>query len=297
MSDELLIAYSLKATVVLVAALGLCLIQRRASAAARHMVWTVAFAALLLLPILSRVTAGWTAPVRGSSTPRVAASPVRSVAAPIAAQPVRAPSDWIGLVWALGATLVLTRFSVGTALMWLRTRRAHPMTIPAVNDRIPVLDAGRGAMPMTWGVIRPVILLPSEAVEWPAGRLRAVLLHELGHVARHDWLTLAMAELAVALYWFHPLAWWAVSCMRRERERACDDRVLAAGVGASGYAADLLEVARGLGGKRDNALPAPAMARASNVESRLRAILDPTIQRRSVSAKVVAIVSAAALLA
>jgi len=171
------------------------------------------------------------------------------------------------------------------------------MPIPAVSDRVPVLDAGPGAMPMTWGVFRPVVLLPTEAAAWPAERLRAVLLHELGHVARRDWLTLAMAELAVALYWFHPLAWWAASRMRRERERACDDRVLAAGVGASGYAADLLEVARGLGGAKDNLLPAPAMARASNVESRLRAILDPRIRRSSVSVKVAAMATAVAMLA
>ena len=85
--------------------------------------------------------------------------------------------------------------------------------------------------------------------------------------------------------------------MRRERERACDDRVLAAGVGASGYAADLLEVARGLGGAKDNLFPAPAMARASNVESRLRAILDPKIRRSAVSARGTAIAAAAAMLA
>jgi TonB family protein len=293
MSDELLIAYSLKATVILIAALGLCFILRRASAAARYLVWTVAFTALLLLPVLSRITPGWTAPVRSSSTPGVAsAGPARSVA-----PPVRAPIDWIRLGWLLGAALVLARFGAGTTLVWLRTRKAQPMTIPAVSDRIPVLDAGRGAMPMTWGVFRPVILLPAEATGWPAERLRAVLLHELAHIARHDWLTLAMAELTVALYWFHPLAWWAASRMRRERERACDDRVLAAGVGASGYAADLLEVARGLGGAKGNLFPAPAMARASNVESRLRAILDPKIRRSAVSARGTAIAAAAAMLA
>jgi TonB family protein len=123
--------------------------------------------------------------------------------------------------------------------------------------------------------------------------LRAVLLHELAHIARHDCWTLAMAELAVALYWFHPLAWWAASRMRRERERACDDRVLAAGITASGYATDLLEVARG---RLDAALPAPAMARASNLEARLRAILDPTVRRRDMGAKAVGVVAAAAFL-
>jgi TonB family C-terminal domain len=119
------------------------------------------------------------------------------------------------------------------------------------------------------------------------------VLHELAHIARHDCWTLAMAELALALYWFHPLAWWAASRMRQERERACDDRVLAAGVAASGYANDLLEIARG---RLDTALPAPAMARASNLETRLRAILDPTIRRRVLRTRVTGAVACAALL-
>jgi TonB family protein len=148
-------------------------------------------------------------------------------------------------------------------------------------------------MPLAWRVLRPVILLPSEADEWPPQRLRAVLLHELAHIDRHDCWTLAMAELAVALYWFHPLVWWAAGCARRERERACDDRVLAAGVAASGYADDLLEVARR---RLDSALPAPAMARASNLETRLRAILDPTIRRSAVRARAVAAAAGMALL-
>jgi len=298
MSGELLIANSLKATVILMAALGLCIILRRASAATRHLVWTAAFAALLLLPVLSRLTPGWSAPVRASSAARIApAIPARSLAPPSHSKPASPPIDWIPRVWLLGATLVLARFSVGTGLVWLRTRQARPMPIPAAMGRVRVLDAGRGVMPMTWGAFRPVILLPSEADAWPVERLRAVLLHEMAHVARHDWLTLAMAELAVALYWFHPLSWWAAGRMRRERERACDDRVLAAGVAASGYAADLLEVARRLGGAKDSLLPAPAMARASNLDSRLRAILDPKIRRRVVSAKMAAIASAAAMLA
>jgi TonB family protein len=145
-------------------------------------------------------------------------------------------------------------------------------------------------MPLALG---SAILLPAEAADWPAERLRAVLLHELAHIDRRDCWTLARAEVALALYWFHPLAWWAAGRMRRERERACDDRVLAAGIAASGYATNLLEVARG---RLDAALPAPAMARASNLEARLRAILDPTVRRRDVRARAVGAAAAAAFL-
>ena len=285
MRDELLILCSLKATVILIAACGLCAILRRASAATRHLVWTLAFAALLLLPIPIP------SPVRtgvGQAIRLPVAQAISSAAAGYQPAPPTVP-----LIWLLGATLVLARFAVGTARVWLRTRGAQPMAIPGVPGRVRVLDAGRGAMPMAWGVFRPVILLPSEAAEWPAERLRVVLLHELAHVARRDVLTLAMAEFSVAMYWFHPLAWWAASRMRQERERACDDRVLAAGVGASGYAADLLEVARG----RHAPQCAPAMARASSLETRLRAILDPGVRRRAVSTRGAAVALAVALLA
>jgi TonB family protein len=290
MTNELLIACALKGTFILIAACLLWAKLRRASAAARHLVWVVAFAALLLLPVLSVAVPRWTIAVPQSQIRRALPPQVPVNAA---SKPVRAEPDWLFLVWLAGATFVLARFGVGTVRIWLITRRARPLSIAGVSGRVTVLAAGRGAMPVAWRVLRPVILLPDEATEWPPERLRAVLLHELAHIDRHDCWSLAMAELAVALYWFHPLAWWAASRMRCERERACDDRVLAAGVRASGYASDLLEVARG---RLDTALPAPAMARASNLEARLRAILDPTIRRRAVRSRVVGAAAIAALL-
>jgi TonB family protein len=75
------------------------------------------------------------------------------------------------------------------------------------------------------------------------------------------------------------LAWWAAARLRHERERACDDCVLAAGVRPSDYADDLLAVAR----SKSSMLPAPAMAAASNLETRLRAVFDPSVRRQPVS--------------
>ena len=89
-------------------------------------------------------------------------------------------------------------------------------------------------MPIACGVIRPTVVLPAAADDWPDDRVRVVLLHELAHVRRRDCLTQAVADAACAVFWFNPLAWMAVRELRRERERACDDMVLAAGTPGPG---------------------------------------------------------------
>src|SRR5690349_12244647 len=135
MFEELLIACSLKATVILVIAFGLCGALRRTSASIRHLVWTVMFAALLLLPVVPSVM------------PAVVAQPVRLPSAqanrhlstpPVS--PVRAGIDWVPLVWLAGAALVLGRFSVGTAHVWRKARRSRPMPVAGVSRRVRVLD-------------------------------------------------------------------------------------------------------------------------------------------------------------
>jgi hypothetical protein len=83
---------------------------------------------------------------------------------------------------------------------------------------------------------------------------------ELTHIRRYDLVAQALGQVACCLYWFHPLAWMAASRLRKERELACDDVVLAAGVPPHEYAADLVDLARGLAGRRRAWVSAPAMA-------------------------------------
>jgi hypothetical protein len=108
---------------------------------------------------------------------------------------------------------------------------------------------------------------------WSDDRRRAVLLHELAHIARHDCLTQLLAAAACAVYWPHPGVWWVARRLRVERELACDDRVLQAGAHAREYAEHLLELAYALGGYRAPALVV-SMARPRQVEGRMLAALD-----------------------
>src|SRR5258708_18706904 len=160
MTNELLIACALKGPFILVAACLLSVALRRASAAARHLVWVVAFAALLLLPVLSITVPRWTVTVPQSQI-RLAIPSQAGTTATVASKPVRAELDWLLLVWLVGATFVLARFGVGTVRVRLITRRARPMSIAGVSSSVTVLMAERGAMPVAWRVLRPVILLPA----------------------------------------------------------------------------------------------------------------------------------------
>jgi beta-lactamase regulating signal transducer with metallopeptidase domain len=185
-------------------------------------------------------------------------------------------------VWLLGVLVLLLRLAGAALILRLRVRRARPVTSPEWRElletaaasagvrRRVALRAGGVAVPFTCGVLRPVIVLPVEALSWPASRRRFVLLHELAHVARFDALTGAVECLAGAIFWFHPFVWAAIRNGRAEREKACDDLVVERTGDAPGYAAALLALACGAG-----ALPAGAHGlAATELERRIVSILD-----------------------
>jgi beta-lactamase regulating signal transducer with metallopeptidase domain len=197
-------------------------------------------------------------------------------------------------VWATGSLGVLAWCALGWAsTRWLGCRAvriddaaweelaAQAAGRIGLARPVTLLRGGLRAMPMTWGVLRPVVLLPAESDTWPAERRRTVLMHELAHVRRHDCLTQWLGLAACAAYWFNPLAWWAVARLRVERERACDDLVLESGERPSDYARQLLWLAKALRPAPARLSAALAMARPSGLETRLLAILDPGRRRRA----------------
>jgi HEAT repeat protein/beta-lactamase regulating signal transducer with metallopeptidase domain len=203
------------------------------------------------------------------------------------------------LIWIVGAAAVLARLGLGLlGVQWISRRTERVTDAPwlplarslaaelGVSRRIVFLRSRRASMPMAWGILRPAVLMPADADNWPAERLRIVLLHELAHVKRRDCLTHMLAQMSCAVYWFNPLAWIAARHVRTERERACDDLVLAAGTPGTAYADQLLEVARVMRADRFPSMLAGAtlaMAHRSQLEGRLMAILDPTVPRTGVS--------------
>jgi beta-lactamase regulating signal transducer with metallopeptidase domain len=234
------------------------------------------------------------------------ASPVASGGSPVASSLASSspspssekPFDWktaLMAVWCAGGVLLVLRLGYGLGRVWWMERRATEITDEGwvrIADRlarrlrvgrvVTLLREAHAVVPMTWGIVRPVVLLPAEAEEWSEERRTVVLAHELAHVRRWDPLTQWIAHLSLALFWFHPLVWVAARSMREEREHACDDAVLSIGTRPVAYADHLLDIVRSLG-QTEGPAAALAMARRSQFEGRLLAILDGATARGGVS--------------
>jgi beta-lactamase regulating signal transducer with metallopeptidase domain len=150
------------------------------------------------------------------------------------------------------------------------------------KEVLPIFASDQITVPLLAGWLRPAILLPAEANQWPSERLVMVLCHELAHFRRGDSLLLPLICFLRVLYWWHPLLWLALVRLRRERETACDDLVLNQNFRATDYANLIVDAARHARESRwqNGTL---AMASTSNVGERIGAILNPKLNRRPAS--------------
>jgi BlaR1 peptidase M56/HEAT repeat protein len=249
----------LKVTIALVVSLLAALVARRATASTRHAILLAGLAISMAMPFLS------------FALPRVEVATVRRPmlsaalrAADAASAFEAAPGRPRSSPYVYGFLLVAAVRAVSYARAWRLARRAKPF-----GDGIRITRELQ--QPATFARL---ILLPDEARSWSGERLEAVLRHERAHLARRDGLAQLLADAACAMYWFHPLAWLAARWAALERERACDDIVLAAGIEPAAYAATLLDVAR------HAASLAPAMAERTHLGRRIESILDGGINRR-----------------
>jgi len=297
---DLLVDWAWKSTALLGAAWIAIICLRGHSAALRHRIWALTLTTLILAPVISLYAPVWhtralSVPVRGLS--KTAAVQDVNVTFDGTTAELNRPPMWPRAFWLGGVSLLLLRLLVGT--LWIR-RRAQPLLDinwqqlsnelgPRFGVRRPVrllkFTHYADAMPVTWGLSNPAIVLPDAAAEWPEERRRIVLSHELAHIGRRDWGWQMCAEIAKALYWFHPFVWLAARQLRRESETACDDSLLISGIPATDYATELLDLSHHLKTSVWHSSTALAMARTSDLERRFTSMLNPLLNRHRLSRK------------
>jgi len=315
------------AKVTLVLAIGRLLLAAlpRASAATKHVIATAALIAAASVPLLT-----WIAPplewrvaaVRAEQAPAAPRPSLIGVsddeafataisvakATGIAEKPLTfleqtstlVRSSWKGIVVVSVGTisvLMLLHMLFGMFGVALVARRAEEIgrERTANGREVRLLRSDRVAVPVVWGLFRPVLLLPADVGQWPAERFRVVLQHELAHLQRWDGISLVLTRIAVSLFWFHPLAWSLERAGRSECERACDDLVLASGTKPSEYADHLLAIAREMPAFDPFRSVTLAMSRKTQLEGRLLSILQKDVARRVFSGRGVAIACALAV--
>jgi TonB family protein len=302
----LLLDGALKVAVIVFAALVSMPLLRKSPAALRHWVLAAAVVSAVVAPVLSAAVPVWHLPLNLTLVPpdgvrRAVGSAMNAVPLP----PVSGPDetdrrDASGFAAAL-LTIWMAGVGAGSVVLLtglIRLRRlascATPIAggtwtasasriAPDYNVRPPILLRSlHPSLLVTWGVRQPKVLVPAGALNWAPERVAVVLSHELAHIRRGDWIVQLAAELLRVVYWFNPLVWAACNRLRRESEQACDDAVMNRGVEGTEYATHLVDIARELQQRR-LWVPAPSIARTSTLERRVRAMLDPHINRRPVS--------------
>src|SRR6185437_10329900 len=113
-------------------------------------------------------------------------------------------------VWGFGTAVSLGQMAMSWAAIRRIRRTARVLTLTefsssaadlGIKSKVALLEAGRGSMPMAFGLLRSRIFIPSDALEWNEERRRTVILHELAHVRRGDCLTHLLARIAIGFYW------------------------------------------------------------------------------------------------
>ena len=263
-----------KATLLLALVFIIRLMVRTASASTRYFLISASIIMIGCLPLLTWITPDWKVPLPAIIQRSVVSDPAPSPSPEILsgilktepskaimdvtethAFPAAAASGNLLLcLWLLGTLVAAGRVLIGMAGCARNQRQAKEPDSQRIHELIKSashkiglrkeISAGVGDQteaPYISGIIKPVLSLPRDVIRWPEQRLMSVLLHELAHIKRGDHFLWPLANLAVSWLWFNPLVWLALAQMRKDKERACDDYVLACGRSRIGYAQHLLE--------------------------------------------------------
>jgi beta-lactamase regulating signal transducer with metallopeptidase domain/tetratricopeptide (TPR) repeat protein len=284
---------------IIIALMTVCVLRvlRVKSPGICHHAWTGVLVAMLCLPLLSTwnhriairvlpalsfpaaeklsslIAENWQAPIPDISTTDSAAQdaplvPNRSMKSEITNHSTIHLNIYqiAGIVYLTGFFILAIRLLAGTLL----SRR---LTGGATRNGLIVYTT-QCTVPMTVGLFRARVFLPSESKHWDAHKIDAVLTHEKEHLRRRDPLIEWFAVLNRSLYWFNPLAWWLCGKLSALAEQACDDAVLARGHDSHTYTEHLLDFARSV--RNAGALIAfrGSSIHGSNLEQRIRRILN-----------------------
>lgn len=224
------LAYAIQITLIVLVCAGLPRLLALRSPGVQYVFWRAVLVVCLLLPI-----------VQPWQTAQMAFAPAPSQPPPVVSAPPPAPGataaaaagiDWVAaaqVVMLLGISIRAGWIAVGMARLRSMRKGAEGAVDgfdelrQAISARAPILWSSKVRHPVTFGVLKPVVLLPIALKGADPAAQRAVVAHELHHVKRRDWGWVVAEEIVRSVFWFHPAMWWLVSRVQLSRETVVDE--------------------------------------------------------------------------
>lgn len=295
MTTAWLLDSTVRFTVLAAAVAGLLALVRSTSAVTQLRVWRFALVAALLMPLLPTL---WVVPLPAAGED----SALLFVSTSAATTVVVSGGGVFGmslehaarLAYVIGMLFLLARLCVGYG--WTRRLMASAVVVPGHT----FMESALVHVPVTMGLVHPVIVLPTTWRSWPDDTRDAVIAHEQAHATRRDGLWATLAHIHRAIHWFNPFSWWLVRHLDALAERASDDAALVRGITPTRYAEILLDFTTIVSAGQERAAWIVPMARhsARDTERRLDRVLSwkgrPEMKRLHVVMLATALVVASA---
>ncbi|MDO8273659.1 MAG: M56 family metallopeptidase [Gammaproteobacteria bacterium] len=156
-----------------------------------------------------------------------------------------------------------------------------------ISREVSIRQSSAISSPFSFGLLRPSVILPITYSQWSDSVLEDVLVHELSHIRRLDWLSMLLCQVVLCVYWFNPLVWLAVRKVDEEAENSCDAAVIRCGKSNTEYAENLLLVAREC--RNQKRLLAQMMVDRKLLSNRITTILENPMMMKTISRKMIAL--------
>ena len=329
----LLCEYLIKSSFILSVSIVLVYLLRKKSASLRHLVLSAFLIGLLFIPILSSIATGWetkflplwqtrdAAALEADGLARNFNSSSKALGSTLVASEVSIHMEEVKknslpvfgfaalLIWLFGLMFLSIRILLGLFgtirltregqdiqdSLWKRLLYRFLETV-SLRRKINLLSHDKTMVPLTWGVIKPVVMMPEESKNWSENQRSTALYHELSHIKRGDYLVMILARISRAIYWFNPLSWIVLGMIKREQEKACDELVLKAGIKPSTYAENLLFIRNSVSGHWNPPAAVLGAMNKSHLNDRLTTILKQRFNLKEVQMKTKVLLSVLAIL-
>ncbi len=153
---------------------------------------------------------------------------------------VQMPQDSIGvsvwiILWGVGAVVCVAFFIISYLRWSFEFKTSLPVSNAFVRQwleehrlkrPVTIRQSDKVETPLTYGILRPVILMPRKTDWENRQQLQYILLHEYVHICRYDMVTKLLSALALCIHWFNPMVWVMYILFNRDIELACDECVI-----------------------------------------------------------------------